>query len=216
MPLSDSETSDSSMEKPDLRPPLTPEEGEVVKGLRSAFKQIDSPICCFGHEPFSFDVRNPRISYSTTPVPATQGGLDSKPQADGQVQESPQSIINPHVSSELCGDLDFTNADPEELGAFHASCLPAHYGHGTERVYDESYRLAREMLPEYFKLNFDPLDKGILSNIEAVCRVKISSKVYKINSYGPGGFFRAHKDTPREGYHLGTLVVVLPTVFEGG
>jgi len=199
------------MEKPNLRPPLTPEEVRVVKGLRGACKQIDSPICCFGHEPFSLG--DPKISYST------QGSLDSKPQADGYVQESLQSMINPHFSSELCSELIFTNANPSELAAFHAACLPAHYGHGTERVYDESYRLAREMLPECFELNFDPLnslDTEILSNIKAVCRASIWSKVYKINSYGPGGLFRAHKDTPREGYHFGTLVVTLPTVFEGG
>ena len=113
------------------------------------------------------------------------------------------------------------NANPLELAAFHAACLPAHFGHGSERVYDERYRFAREMLPESFKLNFDPIEKsnGILSNIATVCRIgtwSVKTELYKVNSYGPGGFFRAHKDTPREEHHIGTLVIALPTTFEGG
>ena len=114
-----------------------------------------------------------------------------------------------------------TNANPLELAAFHAACLPAHFGHGPERVYDERYRFAREMLPESFKPNFDPIEEsnGILSNIATVCRIGIRSirtELYKVNSYEPGGFFRAHMDTPREAHYIGTLVIALPTTFEGG
>jgi len=132
-----------------------------------------------------------------------------------------RSITSPHLSCESRSVLVLANANPLELAAFHAACLPAHFGHGSESVYDESYRLAREMLPERFKLNFDPIEEsnGILSNIATVCRISISSistQLYKVNSYGPGGFFRAHKDTPREAHHIGTLVIALPTTFEGG
>ena len=108
-----------------------------------------------------------------------------------------------------------TNANATELAAFHEACLPAHFGHGTECVYDESYRLAREILPEFFQLNFDPINE-ILSKVATVCRVHVRSELYKVKSYGPGGLFRAHKDTPREPNHIGTLVIVLPTIFEGG
>ena len=87
MPLSDSDSdsgiSDSSNEQHDysnsaIRPPLTPEEIGVVKGLKDAFKQIDSPICCFGHVPF--ETRNPRISYCTISPLAT---VDSNAQTEG-------------------------------------------------------------------------------------------------------------------------------------
>ena len=119
---------------------------------------------------------------------------------------------------QICSTLVITNANATELAAFHEACLPAHFGHGTERVYDESYRLAREILPECFQLNFDPMHESneILSNVATVCRVHVRSELYKVNSYGPGGLFRAHKDTPREPNHIGTLVIVLPTIFEGG
>ncbi len=83
MPPSDSEVSDSSNEQRDpvLRPPLTPEEIRIVEGLRDAFKQIDAPICCFGHVPF--ETSDPKISYCTTPPLATEGSLDLKPQTEG-------------------------------------------------------------------------------------------------------------------------------------
>ena len=65
MSQSDSEHSDISIEESDdaeTRPPLTRDEVEIVKGLRNTFKQIDSPICCFGH--VSFQDRDPKIFYS--------------------------------------------------------------------------------------------------------------------------------------------------------
>jgi hypothetical protein len=46
--------------------------------------------------------------------------------------------------------------------------------------------------------------------------LNIPPELYKINSYGPGGMFKAHQDTPRGQNHLGTLVVALPSHFEGG
>jgi len=40
--------------------------------------------------------------------------------------------------------------------------------------------------------------------------------LYKLNVYGKGDFFKAHKDTPRDQDMFGSLVVVLPTQHEGG
>ena len=113
--------------------------------------------------------------------------------------------------------LDLTNPEAD-YNAFHNACLPAHYGHGTELVYDESYRLAREICPEAFGLNFDPIkaSNGVLSSISRLIDIPITAELYKINSYGPGGMFKAHQDTPRGQNHLGTLVVALPSHFEGG
>ena len=102
--------------------------------------------------------------------------------------------------------------------AFHDVCLPAHFGHGKELVYDETYRLAREIRPEAFGLNFDPIltSNGILSEISRLTAIPIRAELYKINSYRQGGMFRAHQDTPRGDGHIGTLVIAFPTPFEGG
>lgn len=114
--------------------------------------------------------------------------------------------------------LALRSSDLAEYTAFHAACFPAHYGHATELVYDETYRLAREILPGSFELNFNPLEPsyGIISTIEAVFGIRARTELYKINSYCSGGLFRPHKDTPRGEDHIGTLVIALPSPFEGG
>jgi len=121
----------------------------------------------------------------------------------------------PHIF--LHSILDFTNPEAD-YSTFHDACLPAHYGHGKDLVYDETYRLAREIHPKAFGLNFDPIKPSneILSGIARLIDIPITAELYKINSYGPRGMFRAHQDTPRGENHLGTLVVALPSSFEGG
>jgi hypothetical protein len=45
----------------------------------------------------------------------------------------------------------------------------------------------------------------------------IRAELYKLNFYsGPSGQFRAHVDTPRSETQIGSLVVCLPSEFEGG
>jgi hypothetical protein len=42
-------------------------------------------------------------------------------------------------------------------------------------------------------------------------------ELYRVNLHGPGDFFKEHKDTPQAGTgHFGSLVLCLPTQFEGG
>jgi hypothetical protein len=43
-----------------------------------------------------------------------------------------------------------------------------------------------------------------------------TAELYALNLYRKGGHFVAHKDTPRSGDVVGTLVVCLPWLFEGG
>jgi len=101
MPQSDSERSDASDEQRNsvLRPPLTSEEIETVKVLRSAFKQTDAPVCCFGHVPF--EVRDPKIFYSTVPALATEGSLSPKPQTKGYVHDFLPRIPSTHSSAKF-------------------------------------------------------------------------------------------------------------------
>lgn len=106
----------------------------------------------------------------------------------------------------------------EDFESFHRTCEPSSHGHGKELVYDETYRLARELRPNRFGLNFDPLEftNQVLDTIGILCSMPIGITLYKLNSYTTKGFFRPHKDTPKAGNHVGTLVIALPTDFEGG
>jgi len=64
-------------------------------------------------------------------------------------------------------------------------------------------------------------ESGVLPSIAALtsCRNQESglvAHIHKLNSYTSGGFFKAHRDTPKSDRHIGTLVVVLLVPFEGG
>ncbi|KAK8133393.1 hypothetical protein PG984_005405 [Apiospora sp. TS-2023a] len=82
-----------------------------------------------------------------------------------------------------------------------------------------------------FSTNFNPYDFGIVDTIArelrpgiaragnqpAIERWGVVAELYKLNVYsGPSGMFKPHVDTPRGRTHFGSLVVVLPTKFEGG
>lgn len=113
--------------------------------------------------------------------------------------------------------LDLSNSEAS-YNVFHNACLPAHYDQGNELICGEEYRIAREIRPEAFGLNFDPIKSSneVLASISRMIDVPITAELYKINSYGSGGMFKAHQDTPRGENHLGMLVVALPSCFEGG
>ncbi|KAF8587692.1 hypothetical protein K439DRAFT_1614126 [Ramaria rubella] len=102
------------------------------------------------------------------------------------------------------------------------ACVPSSHGHGEETVYDESYRLARELPQGKFALTTEILSaSGILASILSLTSPRNPSEglvahLYKLNAYTTGGFFKPHRDTPKSDCHLGTMVVALPVPFEGG
>jgi len=73
-----------------------------------------------------------------------------------------------------------------------------------------------------FALTTDILNEsGVLPSIAALTSPRnqesdLVAHIYKLNSYTAGGFFKAHRDTPKSERHIGTLVVALPFPFEGG
>ncbi|KAK7457649.1 oxidoreductase [Colletotrichum acutatum] len=88
----------------------------------------------------------------------------------------------------------------------------AKFGLDGRHEFDETYRKAQKL--------------GI---IDAVCQVLLPSydmdedkrairaELYNMNIYsGPSGKFKAHVDTPRSPYRIGSLVVCLPMKHEGG
>lgn len=97
-------------------------------------------------------------------------------------------------------------------------CSPATFGRNDEDVLDESYRRAWKLDRSNFATNFSPLDHEVIVNalrselLEGYDEKKpVRAELYKLNIYGPGSFFKAHKDTPRAENMFGSLVVVYPT-----
>ncbi|KAF7326325.1 Fe2OG dioxygenase domain-containing protein [Mycena kentingensis (nom. inval.)] len=116
-------------------------------------------------------------------------------------------------------------ASNEELADLAAACQPATFGRNTEDVYDESYRKAGTMDNSTFAstLNFatlqdvvESITPELLEGQEGAEDKVIRVELYKLNVYGPGSFFKEHKDTPRSQAMIGSLVIVFPTQHQGG
>ncbi|KAJ4183303.1 hypothetical protein NW755_009793 [Fusarium falciforme] len=127
----------------------------------------------------------------------------------------------------------YTTPKPWEnsLDELVEDCRPATFGRDGKDVLDEKIRKAGAMEASCFATNFNPYDCGIVDAIgrellpnivragkqQAVDRWGVLAKLYKLNVYSaPSGMFKPHVDTPRGHTHFGSLVVALPTTYEGG
>jgi hypothetical protein len=110
----------------------------------------------------------------------------------------------------------------EELKAVYDIAQPAAFGKGQETVVDTTYRSGRTLITDDFAINLRP-DQALLHQIKSLMidtddeNAFVRADLYRVNIYGPGDFFKVHKDTPQSGSgHFGSLVFCLPTRFEGG
>ncbi|KAJ6469401.1 hypothetical protein C8R45DRAFT_908810 [Mycena sanguinolenta] len=118
--------------------------------------------------------------------------------------------------------IDLGNATEDELAELTAACQKATFRVGGADVLDESYRKAGKMDLGRFAPRFDV--SGLLETVAPeILKGQnsgedkfLKAEPYKLNVYGPGSFFKAHKDTPRSEDMIGSLVVVFPTVHNGG
>ncbi|KAF9528390.1 hypothetical protein CPB83DRAFT_894426 [Crepidotus variabilis] len=114
-----------------------------------------------------------------------------------------------------------TNAQLEKLAN---TCQPATFGINQQDVLDDKYRKAGKLDATDFATQFTPAYLGIVNPIyEHLLKGRVTAstmpiivELYKLNVYGPGAFFKAHVDTLRSDKMFSSLVVVLPTVHEGG
>ncbi|KAK5744632.1 hypothetical protein LTR17_002027 [Elasticomyces elasticus] len=92
-----------------------------------------------------------------------------------------------------------------------------------ENVVDESYRKAGKLDVAAFCSDFCPYTTGIVNIVNQLlvpslnAERSVKAELYKLNVYsGPGGMFKPHVDTPRGSTQVGSLVVSLPSQYEGG
>ncbi|KAJ6482620.1 hypothetical protein C8R45DRAFT_871444 [Mycena sanguinolenta] len=119
--------------------------------------------------------------------------------------------------------INLANATPAELDALSDACQRATFGRNHEDVLDETYRKAGQMTAKDFMIRFNVEKSGILAHVHArllegfnKSDKGIKAELYKLNVYGAGSFFKAHKDTPRGETMFGSLVVVFPSLHVGG
>ncbi|KAJ7148365.1 hypothetical protein C8R46DRAFT_917007 [Mycena filopes] len=120
--------------------------------------------------------------------------------------------------------IDLGTATEEELEKLAQACVKATFGVDKADVLDETYRKAGKMDLNAFATRLDVVSSGILDAIspdmlegQGLGSDKVlRAELYKLNVYGPGSFFKAHKDTPRGETMIGSLVVVFPSPHTGG
>jgi len=115
---------------------------------------------------------------------------------------------------------------PVSRGAQDAALAPllkaaaaSPFGHGKKTVVDASVRSARHLAAK--DLAAAPLELGpeLLERVRAELvpdAGSVRAVLHKVNFYEAGGHFAKHRDTPRAETQFGSLVVCLPTLFEGG
>jgi hypothetical protein len=124
------------------------------------------------------------------------------------------------------------DSNRDALGQLVKDCTPASFGRGQEDVVDPEYRKAGKLDLSQFDTSFHPADYRIIRHVERILLPSIKShkkkkntvefreiraELYKLNIYsGPSGLFRKHVDTPRARDQIGSLVVCLPSAFQGG
>ncbi|EJD46042.1 hypothetical protein AURDEDRAFT_113761 [Auricularia subglabra TFB-10046 SS5] len=149
--------------------------------------------------------------------------VEPKPFYAEGIWSLPHEQLNLFLRTEpWCIDLGKDAASVAELDKLAAACQPATFGVNQEDVLDESYRKAGKLDNKDFAINIDLVRSGLLQAVhdglfswEASPR-NIQAELYKLNVYGPGSFFKAHKDTPRGEEMFGSLVLNFPVKHEGG
>ena len=139
------------------------------------------------------------------------------------VPKRPVTICFPDKTQITVSRAKGTYEQEQLLQPLIARCRPAPFGKGRKTLYDRSIRDALQLKAEngaFSVLNFDPAEAGILEQIRRELTPQVrdapTAELYNLNIYASGGHFAPHKDTPRGGDMLGTLVVCLPSQFSNG
>ncbi|KAJ6566565.1 hypothetical protein B0H19DRAFT_990389 [Mycena capillaripes] len=115
-------------------------------------------------------------------------------------------------------------ATEKHLTKLADACEKATFGVSQADVLDETYRKAGKLDLSRFASRLDVVSSGLLDIIspdmlegQSVDSDKVlRAEIYKLNVYGPGSFFKAHRDTPRGEKRIGSLVVIFLTEHKGG
>ncbi len=100
--------------------------------------------------------------------------------------------------------------------------VPAPFGKGSETLYDASVRDVGEVHSRRLELDHAAWHRTLAPALEMIREAlelpagTLTASIDKLLVYGPGQFFKPHRDTERSDDMIGTLVVVLPSAHKGG
>lgn len=130
-------------------------------------------------------------------------------------------IPMPRVEVKGVGTLSFPIPRPQ-IEALVRQATQAPYGRGEETVVDTSVRDVWQIAPGVIKIsgkswagNFENILSKVIAGLGCQ-NAKVSAELYKMLVYDRGGFFLAHRDTEKTAGMFGTLVLTLPSTYQGG
>jgi hypothetical protein len=115
--------------------------------------------------------------------------------------------------------LPLTSTQAEEL---KKCCEQAPHGKGTETLVDTSVRRVWRLKPEQFTLEnpaWPAQVQQIVTKVQedlGLEKHKLESHLHELLLYETGSFFLPHRDGEKLDRMVATLVVVLPSTFQGG
>ncbi|KAJ6013359.1 hypothetical protein N7540_007950 [Penicillium herquei] len=117
--------------------------------------------------------------------------------------------------------LDDIASSASKFQQLVSACEPAGFGKGQKTVMDTEYRSAGKLEPNRFATSFHPANFGMIESIEQILVPQLNLMNEELLAVrciysGPSGIFQKHVDTPRSKSQIGSLVVCLPSKFEGG
>ncbi|KAL4249525.1 hypothetical protein ABKN59_007227 [Abortiporus biennis] len=181
-------------------------------------------ICCIiastlSHFTYTLNIESQyyhNICSSTTPEAIQNSIVDGPPFCDGTVDGTDLFLY--YGKGDNTRRIDFDNHTEAQIKELANACDAATFGVNQQNVLDESYRKAGKMDSNNFSINFNPYNSGIIDIARTSLNINrdVYAELNKLNVYGPGSFFKAHQDTPRGERMFGSLVIILPTIYEGG
>ena len=100
-------------------------------------------------------------------------------------------------------------------------CSQAPFGLNLETIVDKKVRDTFQLNPDQFEIrntNWNHQMSILVRRVaqELGCNCSVEAKIYKLLLYKKGGHFLKHMDTEKEKNMFGTLVIQLPSEYEGG
>ncbi len=110
---------------------------------------------------------------------------------------------------------------PDQAASLIAQADPAPFGRGAQTIIDETVRKSWQIAAERVQLsgrNWPATLDAIINQASAALGVQgpVAAQRYKLLIDGPGCFFTPHRDTEKSDGMFATLVIVLPSLCQGG
>jgi len=124
------------------------------------------------------------------------------------------------ISVDGFGDLKFPISE-EDAEALIKLSTKAKFGKGEKTLLDTNVRDTQVIPADKLKVDFNTEAlsealKRIAYKLKIGENINLVPHLYNILIYGPGQFFKKHKDSEKVKNMVATMVILLPSVYEGG